>query len=301
MVASNIDLIVLDFDGTVTNVPPSVDHYLTAYGGLVSQWLAQHGTGKWAKVGVTQTEWQETCELVQSWGPSIGWSLATTAAAPVGADPYILAGEAATVIALRRDIATTVPYDLYSSAYSFSPADWRPEAAEALGKLMDCGAQLAFVSNASADKIEANLDRLLGHYWRGRISVKGGSGKFRIDELLHERHPKASPLLSPDLRARFSALPSSAAGPGRPIYLRRGTYFTILSSLWHGDASRIERTIVCGDVWELDLAMPAALGAQVHLIERGAPFPAYPYELEAADAVGSRSPDLRGLLSRLGI
>jgi hypothetical protein len=47
--------------------------------------------------------------------------------------------------------------------------------------------------------------------------------------------------------------------------------------------------------------MPSALGAQVHLIERAEPFGAYEYERDAADARGSRSPDLRGLLARLGL
>ena len=59
-------------------------------------------------------------------------------------------------------------------------------------------------------------------------------------------------------------------------------------------------TVVCGDIWELDLAMPAALGMCTHLITRASPYDTYDFELQAARrAVPSAgvSDDLRGLLT----
>jgi hypothetical protein len=80
----------------------------------------------------------------------------------------------------------------------------------------------------------------------------------------------------------------------RPVYLRRGAYFEALCAT----TFPMEQTLVCGDIWELDLALPAALGAQVHLIERAAPFATYRYERERL-AKGQSSPNLEALLERI--
>ena len=75
-----------------------------------------------------------------------------------------------------------------------------------------------------------------------------------------------------------------------------------LGKVWRGDAANGPRTtLVCGDIWELDLALPDALGCAVHLIERGAPYSTYAYELDAMTQArrGSSSGDLNGLLAVL--
>ena len=70
----------------------------------------------------------------------------------------------------------------------------------------------------------------------------------------------------------------------------------------NGDIGLITSTVFCGDIWEMDLAMPYALGACVHLIDRAAPFDTYEFEMNAAAAGGARaktSGDLTGLLAWL--
>ena len=52
----------------------------------------------------------------------------------------------------------------------------------------------------------------------------------------------------------------------------------------------------------MDLAMPYALGAKVHLLDRAAPFDTYSYERQALVGYGDRgktSADLSGLLDWL--
>ena len=69
-----------------------------------------------------------------------------------------------------------------------------------------------------------------------------------------------------------------------------------------GDFDVLTDTVFCGDTWEMDLAMPYALGANVHLLDRAAPFETYPYERQALAACGDRgktSVDLSGLLAWL--
>jgi hypothetical protein len=73
-----------------------------------------------------------------------------------------------------------------------------------------------------------------------------------------------------------------------------------LYSVWGDDPKAPEATLFCGDIWELDLAMPAALGFQTHLITRGAPpYATHDYELKAANKLGTVSTDLNGLLERV--
>jgi hypothetical protein len=66
-----------------------------------------------------------------------------------------------------------------------------------------------------------------------------------------------------------------------------------------GDFDALTNTVFCGDIWEMDLAMPYALGAKVHLLDRTAPFDTCPYERQALAAYGKTSADLSGLLDWL--
>ncbi|MGZ3461672.1 MAG: hypothetical protein ACXU86_24540, partial [Archangium sp.] len=104
------------------------------------------------------------------------------------------------------------------------------------------------------------------------------------------------------VRRAFQSLPAAGHAPGlkRPLYLRRPSYMRALSNVWAGDMTKAASTLVCGDIWELDLTLPAVLGCAVHLIERAAPYDTCGYERAAASAVGATvSVDLKGLLSRL--
>ncbi|MFX6288821.1 hypothetical protein ABTF70_18660, partial [Acinetobacter baumannii] len=82
-------------------------------------------------------------------------------------------------------------------------------------------------------------------------------------------------------------------------YLRRGAYFEAIHRALAGDLAALSSTLFCGDVFEMDLAMPHALGARVHLVDRAAPFSTYAYERSALAACGDRgrgSVELGGVL-----
>jgi hypothetical protein len=90
------------------------------------------------------------------------------------------------------------------------------------------------------------------------------------------------------------------SGLSRPMHLRRGHYFDALTKIWDETRARPENTLVCGDIFELDLALPARLGARVHLVAR----PQTPeHERRAARTTpgGSVSQELVGLLERLAL
>ncbi|MCA9756674.1 MAG: hypothetical protein KDA27_12795 [Candidatus Eisenbacteria bacterium] len=87
--------------------------------------------------------------------------------------------------------------------------------------------------------------------------------------------------------------------PGRPILVKHGFYFRILWSLLTRTDVSPHECLVCGDIYELDLALPEAMGAAVHLMTR----PSTPdYERDAAGGLGTRGglgDDLRGILERV--
>ena len=216
--------------------------------------------------------------------------------APLGADPYIVAGEAAGRLLAAAGHDGGAPGSLHQRAYDRAQAPFRPEAARVLERLVYLGVNVWFVSNSSSSKIGNRVDDLLAAKpeVRKRVRVESDAAKFSIREIALEAKVPAS------LRKVFGALPAGVVEPatGRPIYLRRGRYFQALCHVWGNDPKAIANTLVCGDVWELDLAMPEALGAQVHLITREKPYPTYPYERAHAKAHGI-SDDLDGMLTRV--
>jgi hypothetical protein len=215
---------------------------------------------------ISAAEWSEACDAVRIHSPKAAWTLAGCAAAPAAADPYILADEAMRLILRRRGDRRPVPPEINAKAYGAAPAPWREETLDTFAKLIEGGVQLHFVSNSSTVVIAGRLQDLLANRssLRDRISVQSDAGKFRVCEL--EWDEKMSSL-SPAARKRFEALPTAWNGGkianaiGRPVYLRRAAYFGAISRVLGGNFALLPKTVFCGDIWEMDLAMPYALGA----------------------------------------
>jgi FMN phosphatase YigB (HAD superfamily) len=239
-------------------------------------------------------------ERVRAASPAAGWTLlGAPSTAPAAADPYILAYEAAALLQ-REGAIGEPPRDVFARAYAAHPAPWRAEVAEVLAGLVERGLRVGFISNSDGAMIEARLTELLGTgALRDAIRVCGGAAKFRIAEL-----PVGATGPAALHRAQFERLAGAipAEGVARPIYLRRGSYFDALCRLWRelgAPGYAIAETLVCGDIWELDLAMPRALGAEVHLIRRAVPYATYGYELAQLAAPADTSDDLHGLVAHI--
>jgi hypothetical protein len=283
--------VILDFDGSCTRVQDAAARYLAEYRRLFGQEVDARAAD----------DWDAAVAVVRARSPEAGWMLGGTPSAPAAADPYILAGEAAGYLIRQRRIECALPADLHSRAYAAARAPFREDLLEVLDGLVALGLRVHFVSNTGTRTIEQRLDELLADHGalRRRIEVIGDAAKFRIRELSDDGF--AAP---ESLTRLFAAVPAAAAVQGlrRPMYLRRGAYFEALCKAWHDEPSAITETLVCGDIWELDLALPAALGTAVHLITRVSPYDTYEYELRAARDLGARagiSDDLRGLLVRV--
>ena len=287
--------VILDFDGTCTQIPPIFETYLDLY----FKGLNESG------VNVTPSEWRDVQATVREHSPKAGWTLAGCPSAPAAGDPYVLADEATRLILRRRGATTPVPPTVHVQAYDTALAPWREEARDTFSRLVEHGVQLHFVSNSSTTFISRRLRDLFGdnNPVAAKISVQSDAGKFRICELNWDDQAA----VSVEAKRRFQAL-TVAYGDKllteteRPIYLRRGAYFEAINRVVAGDFDLLTNTVFCGDTWEMDLAMPYALGAKIHLLDRAAPFETYGYERQALAGCGDRgktSADLSGLLSWL--
>lgn len=289
-----IRYVVLDFDGTCTQVELVAGGFLDSYRAILER--ANGHTP-----GALKPAWEAANDKLRAASPNAGWTLfGAPSTAPAAADPYILAGEAAALL-VRDGTIQHVPADAYTRAYAANPAPWRPEVPKVLAALVKRGLKVGFISNSERFAIQSRLSDLLhaDRKLRGKIVVHGEAAKFKLQEI-----PLGANTPGAVHRTEFEKLDGAVRADGmtRPIYLRRGSYFDALCGLWNDLGAKgyaITETIVCGDIWDLDLAMPKALGAAVHLIRRSAPFDTYPYELAQLATPKDASKDLNGLVDHV--
>jgi phosphoglycolate phosphatase-like HAD superfamily hydrolase len=282
-----ITCVVLDFDGTFTDVAaegaPFVRHFKSHLAELMGKSPER-----------LEADWREEEAAVLAGAHAFGWDVGGRVVAPATADPYLLSNCVARQL-MSRYGALPDPSErhetlqtLYREAYKLTGTAFKPEAKEVLEALLGTGLPVWVVTNAHTDLVDAKLDRLAPR-GRERLKVKGDARKYLIED------PQPSD-------ARFTALPETLSFHGllpRPVYVRRGRYYEALRSIWEQTGTGPESTLVAGDIYELDLVLPAALGAHVQFVARDN---ALPYEVKAMEQLGPRGgtdKSLRAILPRL--
>jgi FMN phosphatase YigB (HAD superfamily) len=294
--------VVLDFDGTCTLVDRALsDQFLTRYRDFVFAEPCLHGLD-------LRAAWDRTEAFVRAQSPRLAWRLGVWETCPAAPDPFILASATAELMLEEQGLLDIVAvpaadgqsavklrdrmYHWYGDAYAACEAAPRPELTQVLTGLLDLGLTVRFVSNSGQGKVQAYLNRHLPAEVMAQVQVFGDARKFcvRVATTQGEQLPL------------FQAMPSqeTLVDLPRPVLLKRGSYFDVLQGRVWQERDAPERTLVCGDIYELDLAMPAWLGSHVHLVQRPEPFRTHDYELAAvrSHARGGTSPDLMGLLER---
>lgn len=168
----------------------------------------------------------------------------------------------------RGRLFGTVLYK-YNYAKTLGRPVFRPGAGPALRALSN---RPVFVvtnsdTHAVASKIAA-LDREHGGIAQLTSRVHGFARKFDVDPQWDG--------VAPELQ-----LP----GLARPVLLRRRTYHDMLAEVLREAHSSFEELCVVGDIFELDLALPLALGARVGLV-RSARTPSYELSFVASHPRG---------------
>lgn len=278
-----VRLVVLDFDGTFTDSEAEGAPFAAAYPQILAQ-LAGLAPAELA-------DWPACLAQTAAESPEYGWVLGDLpAAAPADADPYIRCSMAAHKLLDRlgklSDLAErgAILSTAYKKAYAHSAIVFRDGAREALDGLLTRGIHVVVVTNSDTCHVASKVDQLQLAQ-RDCVQVFGNAMKFHTGDVADLAH-----------------VPQTWQLPGlsRPLYCRRDRYHQRLQSLWAQTGTSAAQTLVAGDIFELDLLLPALLGARVHLMERAN---TYAYEREAIGAFGSRaacSHSLLDLLARLG-
>lgn len=276
-----LDCVVFDFDGTLTDVerhaPPFHAASREALAGVL-------GCG----LGEVERLWDEVEAEHRIAPPEMGWMVDGHVVGPARGDPYLIANAIVRAILERHGVSDPGPrvFEVHRAAYERVEPPFRDDACWAVDQAVSRGAAVHVVTNSNTTTVAARLDGL-GLRHRDRVVVRGHARKFVI----------GAPAQAD---SRFDALPESvmARGLGRPMLLRRGPYFDVLRQLWNGGGTA-ETTLVVGDLFELDLAMPSALGCAVHLVTRPTTMA---HEREAALSAGRGGAGARlgEVIDRLG-
>jgi len=265
-----IKCVILDFDGTFTDVEKEGAPFTEAFRAQVGDLLGRNVDDDWARLTVE----------VDGKPDVYGWEYEGKIVAPANADPYIrattVAGRLFNEMGVLRDAQTRaeIVHALYHLAYRRSGTAFRDDARDVLSSLASTDVPVVVVTNASTEVVTRKLAELAP---RGleRIEVIGDARKYAVVD--PKRHD-----------GRFDLVPAELHLPGlaRPIAPRRGHYFDVLAGVAARTGVEMRDMLVCGDIFELDLVMPAELGMHVHLVS-GPHTPAY--ELAALAQLAPRA------------
>jgi hypothetical protein len=249
-----VTVLVLDFDGTMTDAEaegrPFRDGYLEDLCLLVGKPLGD------ATVLAIAEEVEAELAAAPASHPFLWMSRAV---APATVDPYLRMVPIAHRIldrfevlpnaAERGRLLGSVLYK-YNYAKTLGRPVFRAGAGDVLSEL--AAKQTWVVTNsdthAVAGKI-ATLDREHPGVISLTSRVRGMARKFDVDDAWDGVDAELA-----------------VAGLSRPVLLRRRMYHDILKTILDGAGATFADLVVIGDIFELDLAMPLALGARVGLV-----------------------------------
>lgn len=301
-----IKYVVLDFDGTFTEVEREGEPFTRAYQEYLADLIGKDED-------LVRDVWNVADRRVRGEPHRYGGFEEGGKIVAPPCDPYLRANAIAKILCQRfgvlrnPQVRNDVLQSVFRLAYKKTSCCFRAGAGDVLDTLLGMeGMTVAIVTNASPGAVLEKLGRLeLKNRTDTRPVLVGEAHKFGLSATAPEPLgvlPDAQARTLGAWSARYDRIPSELAFPDlpRPIHLRRGSYFRALRDhVWKDDLEGPERTLVCGDIYELDLALPAALAARVHLVTRQ-DTPAHEVAIVERLERGGVSADLAGVLQRLG-
>jgi FMN phosphatase YigB (HAD superfamily) len=278
-----IRCVVLDFDGTFTDVNTEAGPFVDAYRDAVGDLVGADVAAAWTRLGAE----------VDAHPDRYGWENGDAIVAPGNADPYVRSTTIAQGILDERgllrhkELRAAITSAIYKVAYQKTVTAFRPDARETLARLAASGLPVYIVTNATTDMVERKLAEL-APAGRDRLRIVGDAGKYVVCA------PRRAD-------ARWASVPAELRLPGlsRAVAPRRGRYYDALARIFDETGAGPAETLVCGDIFELDHGLPVTLGMPIHLVT-GPHTP--PWELAFVDGLGaraSRGPRVGDVLARI--
>lgn len=246
-------VLVLDFDGTVTDAEqeglPFRDGYLEDVATLLGRSLDE----------VLAMAAPFEAEVAAS-PQAHGWVFGGEIVAPASVDPYLRVMpvvrkifDACSAFMDEGERNRLLDGVLYKYNYLKTLTAFRPGARELLCALE--GTHSWVVTNSHTDAVAAKISRL----------GENPDGTNALGWLVERVHGRARKYVLDD---SFDRVPDDLHLPGlsRPVKLRRKNYFEVLDALRADAGAEWSEVAVCGDIFELDLALPLAMGARVGLV-----------------------------------
>jgi hypothetical protein len=245
-------ILVLDFDGTITDAEAEGGPFRTGY-------LEDIATLAGLSI-------EETLSLASGFedevakNPNVhGWVFQGQIVAPATVDPYLRMMPVARKILdhthsfMDRDSRDRLLDGiLYKYNYPKTKVVFRDGAHECLDSLNGTGTWI--VTNSHTTPVQSKVRTLAAEHNNPNLEwlvqrVNGRAKKYILDE-------------------EFQEVPGSIHIPGldRPVLLRRKHYFEVLKGILDENKASWSDLTVIGDIFELDPALPLALGAKVGLV-----------------------------------
>ncbi|HIH31632.1 TPA: hypothetical protein HA235_02895 [Candidatus Woesearchaeota archaeon] len=237
--------VILDFDGNLTDTIKEADP-------CISYWHQLFCERTNTPPSYLLYEFEKMKKEILS-DPKAGWVNNGFIVAQATADPYVLTTTIYQHIIRkfgdndlhRNNTGFHIPSDqksrdemltkIFLESYTHSSIMFRPGAKQFLDELIGKYG-VAIVTNSKTDSVEKKLKTLADY----SIPIIGNAKKYVIDQTM-DNVPESVNL----------------EGFPRPVLLRRRNYKEIL------DKFDPEKTVVVGDIYELDLALPEFLGFKV--------------------------------------
>lgn len=245
----SIETLVLDFDGTLTNIEKEAEPYVEGY---------RQGLGR--ELGLSQSEietyWDEARAKILQNPEKYGWELEGIIVASATSDPimtcYPITDEMLGKLGItlsqqeRRDLLAK----LYLENYPKMGESFKEGVNEFLSEVWNLfEGRIYIVTNSSTDKVKEKISHLYSNH--SRIPVLGGAKKYIVVN-------------------DWKVVPETINVPGldRPVYLRRKHYGEKLDQIMQEQNTDAFGITVVGDIWEMDLALPQFLGIKIGFTPR---------------------------------
>ena len=230
-----LEIVILDFDGTLTDIDQEYQYISSS----VRDDLSLH-----------ELQWETAADILKMFPDKRGLKLDGIVVAPP-ADNYLFAANVASLADPNLTDATITTSIMKS--YRLPEIVFKPEAKDFLNGLISLGYGIYIVTNSSTNLVHSKLTEHMGaNLAELGVYVFGNAQKYLVSNFSGEMDIRESAALE---------------GLDRPAYLRRGKYLEILNRIWAENALDPTNSLVVGDVFELDLLLPAYLGSKVALLE----------------------------------
>lgn len=271
-----VELVVLDFDGTLTDVDQEAIPFVDGYQTDLAIKLDVSGDQ-------LRKSWEKTKSVIELNQSQYGWVMNGQIVAPAYADPLIMSRTIAGLLLKEEGITDENRRNeildlLFKGNYDKLGTNFKEGADDLLKGIEDQFAG-SIVTNSGTNGVTRKIQQLPTDH--SIIPIYGDAKKYVLQQDWEE-------------------VPESLkkAGFGRPLFLRRQLYWKVLQKIMEERGLTPEQVAVVGDIYELDLLLPEHKGMHTILTPRHST-PEFEIDAVKSHNRGYVARDLEGVLEHL--